>query len=62
MSLNTLEKLIKEELSNMVLEYQNEFDNNVAKYKYIITSLKDRFTKMESQLLKTRRVDNNLLK
>ena len=27
MSLNTLEKLIKEELSNMVLEYQNEFDN-----------------------------------
>ena len=26
MSLNTLKKLTKEELSNMVLEYQNKFD------------------------------------
>ena len=26
MSLNTLKKLTKEEMSNMVLEYQNKFD------------------------------------
>ena len=27
MSLNALKKLIKEELSNMVIDYQNKFDN-----------------------------------
>ena len=27
MSLNALKKLIKEELSNMVIDYQSKFDN-----------------------------------
>ena len=31
-SLNALKKLTKEELSNMVLEYQNKFDNNSSAF------------------------------
>ena len=62
MSLNTLKKLTKEELSNMVLEYQNKFDNMLSNINTELTSLRDRFRKMESQLLVKRRVSNNLLK
>ena len=56
MLLNTLRGLTKEELSNMVLEYQNKF------YKTEHTSLRDRFTKMKNQLFVTRRVKDNLWK
>ena len=62
MLLNTLKKLNKEELSNMLLEYQNKFDNMLSNIKTEITFLRDRFTKIESQLLVTRRVKDNLLK
>ena len=31
-SLNALKKVTKEELSNMVLEYQNKFDNNSSAF------------------------------
>ena len=49
MSLNALKKLTKEELSNMVLEYQNQFDNNIlSTINTETTSLKDRFTKTKS--------------
>ena len=62
MSLNALKKLNKEELSNMVIEYQNKFDNMLSNINTEFTSLRDRFTKMESQLLVTRRENNNLVK
>ena len=62
MSISTLKKLTKEELSNMVLEYQNRFENVLANVNAELSSLRDRFTKMESQLLVTRRVNKNLLK
>ena len=55
MSLNALKKLNKEELSNMVIEYQNKFDNMLSNINTELTSLRDSFTKMESQLLVTRR-------
>ena len=47
MSLNTLKKLTKEELSNMALEYQNKFDNMSSNINTELTSLWDRFTKMD---------------
>ena len=62
MSLNTLKKLTKEELSNVVLEYQNKFDNMLSNINAELTSLRDRFTKLEYQLLGTRTVNDNLLK
>ena len=61
MSLNALKKLTKEELSNMVIDYQNKFDNMLSNINAELTSLRDRFTKMESPLLVTRRVNNNLV-
>ena len=61
-SLNALKKLTKEELSNMVIEYQNKFDNMLSNINGELTSLRNRFTKMESQLLVTRRVNDNLVK
>ena len=61
MSLNTLKKLTKEELSNMVIEYQNKYDIILSNINTELTSLRDRFMKMESQFLATTRVNNNLL-
>ena len=48
MSLNALKKLTKEELSNMVIDYQNKFDNMLSNINVERTSLRDRFTKMSS--------------
>ena len=62
MSLNALKKLTKEELSNMVTDYLNKFDNMLLNINAELTSLRDRFTKLELQLLVTRRVNNNLVK
>ena len=62
MSLNELKKLTKEELSNMVIHYQNKFDNMLSNINAELTSLRDRFTKIESQLLVTRIVNDNLVK
>ena len=59
---NALKKLTKEELSNMVIDYQNKFDNMLLTINAELTSLRDRFTKMESQLLVTKRVNDNLVK
>ena len=59
MSLNALKKLTKEELSNMVFDYQNKFDNMLSNINAKLMSLRDRVTKMESQLLFTRRVNDN---
>ena len=46
----------------MVLEYQNKFDNKLSNINTELTSLRDRFTKMKSQLLRTSRVNDKLLK
>ena len=62
MSLNALKNLAKEELPNMIIDYQNKFDNMLSNINAELTSLRDRFTKMESQLLVTRRVNDNLVK
>ena len=62
MSLNALKKLTKEELSNMVNDYQNKFDNILSNINAELTSLRDTLTKIESQFLVTRRVNDNLVK
>ena len=62
MSLNALKKLTKEEQSNMLIEYQNKFDNMLSNINAELTSFRVRFTKMESQLLVIRRVNDNLVK
>ena len=62
MSLNALQKLTKEKLSNMVVDYQNKFHNVLSNINAELTSLRDRFTKMEWQFLVTRRVNDNLMK
>ena len=61
-SLNALKKLTKKELSNMVIDYQDKFDNMLSNINAKLTSLRDRFTKMESQLLFTRRMNDSLVK
>ena len=62
MSLNALKKLTKKEWSNMVIEYQNKFANMLLNINAELTFVRDRFTKMESQLLVTRRENDNLVK
>ena len=62
MSLNALKKLTKEELTNIVIKYQNKFDNMLSNINTELPSLRNRFTKLESQLLVTRRVNDNLIK
>ena len=46
----------------MVIEYQNKFDNMLSNINSEIPSLRDRFTKMELQLLVTMREIDNLVK
>ena len=53
--LNSLKKLTKEKLTNMVLEYQNKFDNMLSNVTTKLSILRDRFTKIELQLLVTNR-------
>ena len=59
MSFNALKKLTKEELSNMVIEHQNRSNDMLSNINTEHPSLKDRFMKMESQLLVTRRGNDN---
>ena len=46
----------------MVIEYQNKFANMLLNINAELTFVRDRFTKMESQLLVTRRENDNLVK
>ena len=46
----------------MVIDYQSKFDNMLSNINAGLTSLRDRFTRMESQLLVTGRVNDNLVK
>ena len=61
-SRNALKKLTKEEFSNMVIQYQNKFDNILSNINTELTSLRDRSTEMKSQVLLTRRLNDNLVK
>ena len=45
MSLNALKNLTKEELSNMIIEYQNKFDNMFPNINTELTSLSNRSRK-----------------
>ena len=44
------------------MEYQKKLDNMLSDINAELISLRDRFTKMESLLLVTRRVNDNLVK
>ena len=46
MSLNILKKLTKEQLSKIVLEYQDKFNNILPNTNIELTSLRDKFTKI----------------
>ena len=46
----------------MVIEYQNKFENMLSNIDIELTSIRDRFTEMESELLVARRVNDNLVK
>ena len=46
----------------MIIEYQNNFANMLSNINAELTFVRDRFTKMESQLLVTRRENDNLVK
>ena len=62
LSANTLKKLSKDELTSIILEYRTKLDNMSTNINVELTSLKNRFTKMESELLITRRVNDKLVK
>ena len=47
-SFNALKKLTTVELPNLLIEYQNKFYNMLPNINTELTSLRDRFTNMES--------------
>ena len=49
-SLSSLIKLTREELANIVLDYQHKFDNSLGSINAELLELKTKFTKMESDL------------
>ena len=57
-SLSSLIKLTREELANIVLDYQHKFDNSINAE---ILELKTKFTKMESDLAISRNVNTKLV-
>ena len=66
---STLKKLTREELANIVMEYQSKFEgmlasinSDMANINSDMASLKDRFTKMEAELMVTRTVNDKLVK
>ena len=44
------------------MEYQNKFENMLSNINIELTSIRDRFTEMESELLVARRVNDSLVK
>ena len=49
-SLSFVIKLTREELANIVLDYQHKFDNSLGSIDADLLELKTKFTKMESDL------------
>ena len=60
-SLSSLIKLTREELTNIVLDYQHKFGNSLGSIKAELLELKTKFTKMESDLTISRNVNVKLM-
>ena len=60
-SLSFLIKLTREELANIVLDYQHKFDNSLGSINAKLLELKTKFTKMESDLTIFRNVNVKLM-
>ena len=60
-SLSSLIKLTREELANIVMDYQHKFDNSLGSINAELLELKTKFTKMESGLTISRDVNAKLM-
>ena len=60
-SLSSLIKLTREELANIVLDYQHKFDNSLGSINAELLELKTKFTRMESDLAISRNVNVKLV-
>ena len=60
-SLSSRIKLTREELANMVLDYQHKLDNSLGSINAELLKLKTKFTKMESHLAISRNVNVKLV-
>ena len=60
-SLSSLIKLTREELANIVLDYQHKFDGSVGSINAELLELKTKFTKMDSDLVIFRNIDVKLV-
>ena len=60
-SLSSLIKLTREELANIVLDYQHKFDNSLGSINAELLELKTKLTKMESDLTISRNVNVKLM-
>ena len=60
-SLSSLIKLTKEELGNIVLDYQHKFGNSLGSINAELLELKTQFTRMESDLAISRNVSVKLV-
>ena len=60
-SLTSLINLTREELANIVLDYQHKFDNSLGSINAELLELKTKFTKMESDLTISRNVNVKLM-
>ena len=61
MALAPLEKLGKSDLARLVICYQNKFDPALNNINYELLDLKNKFTKLESDLKISRNVNNKLV-
>ena len=59
--LASLEKLGKSDLTRLVIDYQNKFDTVLNNINSELLDLKNKFTKLESDLEISRNVNNKLI-
>ena len=57
----SLLKLTREELANIVLDYQHTFDNSLSSINTELLELKTKFTKRESDLTISRNINVKLM-
>ena len=60
-SLVSLEKLVKSEYARLVIDYQNKYDIVLNNINYELLDLKNKFTKLESDLEISTNVKNKLV-
>ena len=58
---SSLTKLTREELANVVMDYQRKFDNSLSSINAELLELKTKFTKMESDIAISRNVNVKLV-